>query len=55
MLIYDESGCKNYLYDYNEIYSDCIKLYPDMKDVVEYIKEISPVEKGERIVLYRKM
>ena len=43
------------MYDYNEIYSECIKLYPDMKDIVEYIKEISPVEKGERIVLYRKM
>lgn len=45
----------SHLYDYDEVYSECLRLYPDMKDIVEYIKGISPVEKGERIILHRKM
>lgn len=43
------------MYDYNVIYSECIKLYPDMKDIVEYIKEIQQPATGERIELYRKI
>ena len=48
-------GGSKSLYDYNVIYSECIKLYPYMKDTVEYIKEIQPPAKGERIKLHRKM
>ncbi len=43
------------MYDYDTIYAECIKLYPDMMDIIEYIKGILPLKAGERYVLYNHM